>query len=59
MKKNFKPMPLEEFVDAVVQELEEKKASEIKEIAPGSAKGRVDAWRASIGKVLEKMGLGG
>ena len=57
--KNLKPMPMGEFVEEVVGVLEGSEAGEIKEIAPGSAKGRVDAWRGSIGAILENMKVGG
>ena len=53
------PMPMEDFIRDVFEILEKHDAKMIKEIAPGSAKGRVDAWRGSIGKALEQMGMGG
>ena len=52
-------MGLDEFTDEVFKELDGSEAKYLKEIAAGSAVGRVDAWRSSIGEVLASSGLGG
>ena len=57
--KSLKPMLMEGFVTEVVEVLEKNEAREIKEIAPGSAKARVEAWRGSIRAILDNMKVGG
>ena len=56
---NLTPMGLEEFTDEVFEKFDENKAGHLKEVAAGSAVGRVDAWRSSIGEILASSGLGG
>jgi uncharacterized oxidoreductase len=55
----LKPMPLADFTNEIFGVLDGNEAKDLKEIAAGSAVGRVDAWRSSIGEMLVSTGLGG
>lgn len=58
-KVHLTPMPMDDFVKEVFQTLDNNKASEMKEVAAGTAVDRVQAWRSGTGAFLEKSGLGG
>lgn len=51
------PMPLQEYMDKTMAELEGSKVEELKEVATGFAQMGVDAWRGSLGKAMEGMGI--
>lgn len=53
------PMPLDEFTDKTFAILDQQAAKELKEVAVGFAAMGVNAWRQSIGEILNKMHLGG
>ena len=53
------PMKMSNFADEIFEKLNGSQAKDLKEIAAGSAVGRVEAWRSSIGEMLKKSGLGG
>ncbi|KAK5163563.1 uncharacterized protein LTR77_010512 [Saxophila tyrrhenica] len=57
--KGLKPLPMEDFVEEVFEVLEKNAAKDLKEVAAGSAVGRVEAWRSGIGGILSSTGLGG
>jgi hypothetical protein len=51
-------MPLGEYMDITMGQLEGAEAKDLKEVAPpGSADRRVKAWREGFGKLLEGMGI--
>ena len=56
--KGLTPMPLRDFTNDIFAVLESTKAEELKEVTAGTAAPRVEAWRSSIGKILDQ-GLGG
>lgn len=53
------PMPLKEYMDESMAELEKTSVDgkPPKEVAAGSAKGRVELWRGSVGKYMNDLGL--
>lgn len=59
MVKNVPAMTMQEFTDGVFEILDNKKAEDLKEVAAGTAKARVEAWRSSIGAMLVNANLGG
>lgn len=52
-------MDLEDYTNETFQTLDSQPAKDLKEVAAGSAVGRVNAWRSSIGEMLKSSGLGG
>lgn len=52
-------MTMEDFVNEIFKQLNEKKPEDLKEVAAGSAQDRVDAWRAGTGSYMKKMGIEG
>lgn len=52
-------MALEEYTDKTFEILNGNKASELKEVGTGFSQNGINAWRGSIGKILEGMGIGG
>lgn len=56
---NLTPLPIDDFVKEIFEVLDNNKASELKEVAAGTAVNRVRAWRSGIGEILVKSGLGG
>lgn len=56
-----KPMPLEEFMDDAMEQLGAvgEDGVVLKEVVVGSAKGRVDLWRGSVGKFMNDNGMEG
>lgn len=59
MVKGLTPMDLTEFTDTVFKVLDTHEASDLKEVAAGSAAVSVKAWRSSIGAILESRGIEG
>lgn len=55
----MKPMPLQEYTDETFKILDANKAKDLKEVAVGFAAMANDAWRGSIGAILDKLGFGG
>ena len=55
------PMPLNEFIEKAMAGLEDvgEDGKPKKEVAMGFSQMGIDAWRGSIGKILEQMGFGG
>ena len=53
------PLPMEDFVNETFEQLDNNKASDLKEVAAGTAVDRVKAWRSGTGALLAKSGLGG
>jgi uncharacterized oxidoreductase len=52
-----KPMPLDEYVEVTMGQLEGDVGG-MRELAPeGSAAMRVKAWRDGLGKMMERMGI--
>ena len=56
---NLTPLPMDDFTNEIFEILDDNQASDLKEVAAGSAVNRVQAWRSSIGEILAKSGLGG
>lgn len=52
-------MPLNEYTDKVFEQFDKNEAEDLKEVGVGFAQGGIDAWRGSIGAMLEKMQIGG
>lgn len=52
-------MPLDEFTGRVFEVLEGSKGEDLKEVGVGFSQGFIDAWRGSIGAMLQEMKLGG
>ena len=52
-------MPLQEYTEKVFEILDNNKAKDLKEVAVGFAANAMDAWRGSVGGILEAMGAGG
>ena len=52
-------MALDEYTDKTFEILDNNKAADLKEVAVGFAAMGADAWRGSIGKILENMKMGG
>lgn len=52
-------MPLQEYTDKTFEILDSNKAKDLKEVAVGFAAMACEAWRSSIGGILEKRGWGG
>jgi uncharacterized oxidoreductase len=55
----YPPMPLQEYTDETFKILDSKDAKDLKEVGVGFAAMGAEAWRSSIGAVLEKLGFGG
>lgn len=56
--KGLKPMTIQEYCDETFSVLQKSQAKDLKEVAAGSAKGRVDTWRGAVGKALVDAGMG-
>ena len=57
-EKALRPMPLEEYLDAVFDRLEVTEEGKLRrEVAVGSADMRVKMWRDNFGRVLEGFGV--
>lgn len=52
-------MPLKEFTEKVFEVLDGSKGENLREVGVGFSQGFIDAWRGSIGPVLQEMKLGG
>ena len=52
-----KPMSMQEYMDKTMATLEASKAEDLKEVATGFAEIGVNAWRGSLGKAMEGMGI--
>lgn len=53
------PMPLQEYTDKSFEILDNNEAKDLKEVAVGFAAMGAQAWRGSVGAVLEQVGWGG
>ena len=53
----MKPMPLEQYTEETFMVLDETEAKKLKEIGVGTAKTRVDTWRAAMEPVWTGYGL--
>ena len=53
----MKPMPLEEYTEETFKALDRTEAKKLKEVGVGTAKNRVDTWRAAMEPVWTGYGL--
>lgn len=53
-----KPMPLDEFTDAIFNVLDNNEGKNLKEVGAGGGVAAIDAWRGSLGKMMESQGIG-
>lgn len=52
-------MALEEYTEKTFAILDGNKAGDLKEVGTGFSQNGINAWRGSIGKILDGMGIGG
>ena len=57
--KGLTAMSMDDFTNEIFETFDTARAEDLKEVAGGMAVGRVQAWRSSIGKILEDTKMGG